>query len=305
MSSTVRLTCNEPRVQASLRAWLDHSGLVPPVPLTLDVRVVESIPPEENAGPVFEQPTVEIRAGSPPGAVRISWTRAPATAALAPGATSACVLLSPAAVARLEECAQSFMVTVLIFLLRRAGWHHVHAATALDPTGRGWLITGNGCAGKSTTAALLASRGWPVGTDDIAFLAPAGERVAVEAYHAPIALRRGGYELLNRAGGVALERRRKVAYWPEELGSRWAPRVEPDVLLFTSVGNGRTEIQPLGPRETLAELVRWSAWVVLEPELAQQHLDLIARLARQARRYRVTLGHDLFTHPERLEELVQ
>jgi hypothetical protein len=278
---------------------------MPSVPLTLEVRVVDSIPRAEDGGElVFEQPTVEIRSGSPQGDVRISWTRAPAVAALAPGAMSASVLLSPKAVARLDECVQTFLLTVLIFLLRRAGWHHVHAATAIDPTGRGWLIAGNSCAGKSTTAALLASRGWPVGTDDIAFLAPAGERVAVEAYRAPIALRRGGHELLNRAGGVLLERRRKVAYWPEELGSRWAPRVEPEVLLFTSVGTGRTEIQPLGARETLAELVRWSAWVVLEPKLAQQHLDLIARLARQARRYRVTLGRDLFTNPARLGELV-
>jgi len=268
--------------------------------LSLDVRVVNSIPPAQDGGVVFEQPSVEIRAGP----TRISWTRAPAAATLAPGGTCASVLLSRAAVRRLDECAETFMVTVLIFLLRRAGWHHVHAATAIDPRGRGWLIAGNSQAGKSTTAALLASRGWPVGTDDIAFLAPSGERVAVEAYHAPIALRPGGYALLNLSGGVALERRRKVAYWPEELGSQWAPRIEPDVLLFTAVGNGRTEVQPLGARETLAELVRWSAWVMLEAALAQEHLDLIARLARQARRYRVTLGRDLFTHPRCLEELV-
>jgi hypothetical protein len=45
--------------------------------------------------------------------------------------------------------------------------------------------------------------------------------------------------------------------------------------------------------------------VALEPELAQAHLDLIARLARQARRYRVVLGEDLFVKPDRLGELVQ
>jgi hypothetical protein len=303
MLSTIRLDCDDSRVRSSLRTWLDAGRLKPPVPLTIEVRVVDAIPPADDGAAVFEQPTVEIRTGSGQD-IHISWTRAPAAAVLAPDARAARVLLTPAAVARLDECTQSFMVTVLIFLLRRAGWHHVHAATAIDPSGRGWLIAGNGHAGKSTTAALLASRRWPVGTDDIAFLAQAGERVAVHAYRAPIALRQGGYELLNRGGGVFLERRRKVAYWPEELGSQWAPCVEPDVLLFPSIGNGRTEVQPLGAGETLAELVRWSAWVLLEPELAQPHLDLLARLARQARRFRVTLGHDLFTHPERLEELV-
>jgi len=54
----------------------------------------------------------------------------------------------------------------------------------------------------------------------------------------------------------------------------------------------------------VAGLVRWSAWVMLEPERAQQHLDLLARLAAQVRGYRVVLGRDLFRHPARLQELI-
>jgi hypothetical protein len=54
----------------------------------------------------------------------------------------------------------------------------------------------------------------------------------------------------------------------------------------------------------LAELVRWSAWVMLEPDLAQDHLDVLTRLTGQARCFRVTLGRDLFTRPNRLVELV-
>ncbi len=217
------------------------------------------------------------------------------------GASTAIVTLSPAAASLLDECQSTFLTTVLIFLLRRAGWHHVHAATAVDPRGRGWLIAGNARAGKSTTAAWLASRGWGVGTDDMAFLAPAQERVAVQASRAPIALREGGQALLQRTGGVFLERRRKVGYWPEELGAQWVPSIEPELIVFPTVGADRTEVQRLSAGDTLARLVRWSAWVLLEPDLAQEHLDLLARLARQAPGYRVTLGADLFAHPERLE----
>ncbi|HEU5262498.1 MAG TPA: hypothetical protein VFU41_13860 [Gemmatimonadales bacterium] len=225
-------------------------------------------------------------------------------AEVAPGATTARVTLSPAAVTRLDTCARTFLTLVLIFLLRRVGWHHIHAATALDPAGRGWLIAGNAQAGKSTTTALLASRGWQVGTDDVAFLAPARERVAAVAYHAPLALRPAAYHLLGAPGGVFSPERRKIACWPEELGGRWVPRIHPDVLLFPSVGDGRTSAAPIRARDTLAELVRWSAWVMLEPDLAQEHLDLLTRLARQARSYRVTVGRDLFARPTRLAELV-
>jgi hypothetical protein len=104
---------------------------------------------------------------------------------------------------------------------------------------------------------------------------------------------------------VALRDRAKVGFWPEELGGVWTPRVTPEIVIFSSVGTGaRTTAEPIGQSRALAQLVRWSAWVMLEPELAQRHLDVLARLAGEARCYRVTLGRDLFARPNRLLELV-
>lgn len=298
--SNLGIRCDDPAVETQLAAWVAGGRLHPPRAVTLDVRVVERPALHSREGQLFEQPGVEIRSGGRQGGVQISWRQAPAVAELSLGSSCATVLLSPAAVARLEECQNTFLTTVLIFLLRRAGWHHVHAATAIDPRGRGWLLAGNARAGKSTTTAWLASRGWSVGTDDMAFLAP-GQRVAVQAYRGPIALRPEGQALLQCTGGAFLERRGKMGFWPEELGARWAQRVEPDLILFPSIGGERTEVERLGAGDALTRLVRWSAWVLLEPELAQEHLDLLTRLAAQAPAYRVTLGSDLFAHPERLE----
>jgi hypothetical protein len=267
----------------------------------MTVHVSDALPATETRV-LFTQPGLEIRAGGDEGGVRLVWTVAPAVAILAGQAPEVTVVLSHAAVRNFELCLRSFLETVLIFLLRRAGWHHVHAATALDPSGQGWLIAGNGYAGKSTTTALLASQGWGVGGDDVTFLAEARGQVVARALRAPIALRSGALALFDlpqpREDGA------KASYWPEELGSRWVPSVEPSVVLFTSVGHDCTEIAPLPARDVAADLVRWSAWVMLEPNLAQQHLDLLVRLARQARGYRVRLGPDLFQRPERLQELV-
>jgi hypothetical protein len=189
-------------------------------------------------------------------------------------------------------------------LLRRVGWFHLHAATANDPTGRGWLVAGNAHAGKSTTAALLAASGWQVGTDDAAWLEQQGDTVRVHTCHAPIALRDGGRRLLARAGGIPLPDRGKIGYWPEDLGGVWTPLVTPQIVIFTTVGNVRTTAVPIPRPVALAELVRWSAWVMLEPEVAQRHLDALAALTGQARCYRVRLGRDLFARPNRLIELV-
>jgi len=304
MASKIHLVCSEPQVRAVLRAWIDRARLDPPIPVWIEVRLEEPPTLTDDPRPVFRQPGVVVRADPSGGGVHLTWETAPAVAEVHATQPKACVTLSPSAAGRLDECTDTFLVTVLIFLLRRTGWHHIHAATAMDPAGRGWLLAGDGQAGKSTTAALLATQGWRVGTDDTAFLTSLNERITAVAYRAPIALRPPGYRLLGRLGGTLLPRRRKLGYWPEELGGRFAARVVPDVILFTSVGIGPTTATPLGARESLAQLVRWSAWVMLEPDLAQQHLELLAALAHQAKSYRVTLGRDLFARPARLTELI-
>jgi len=306
MTSSISLICADPTVRSAVQAWLEQARLDPPGPLAFHVRVADPPPGDDSGRAVFEQPGVLVRAGPPGRGVHIEWEAAPAVAELLPGETTARVILSAAAAARIDECLRTFLLTVLVFLLRRRGWHHIHAATAVDPHGRGWLIAGDADAGKSTTAALLASCGWEIGTDDVAFLTAATDRVAAIAFREPIALRPGGHRLLRRHGGVLLPEQRKVGYWPEDLGGQWIPQVEPRVILFTSVGEGSavTRAEPLARRDALAELIRWSAWVILEPEFAEHHLELLASLARQAQSYRVTLGRDLFRHPARLAELV-
>jgi len=302
----IGIVCRDREVRLWLEQWLASTRLVPPVPLTVAVDVAATLQAEErDPRQPFCQPMLEIRSGPPQGDVRIRWLAAPARAVIAAGGRTAEVHLTPEALADRDRVARSFVPTVLIFLLRRAGWHHVHAATARDPAGRGWLFAGDSQSGKSTTAALLASRGWAVGTDDVAFLVHNGGSVEVVAQRATIALRPEGFALLGLAGGTPVRGGQKTAFFPEELGGTWAERVAPQILVLPRVGNGdATRTEPLRPREALAELVRWSGWVLLEPALAQEHLDLLNALARQVRSYRLTLGPDLFTQPDLFAELI-
>jgi hypothetical protein len=301
----IGIVCEDREVKRWLDQWVASTRLVPPVPLTLSVHVAGALPLDDgDAREPFCQPMLEIRSGPPQGDVRIRWLAAPARAAIAPGGHTAEVHVTPEALVDRDLVARSFFMMVVIFLLRRAGWHHVHAATACDPTGRGWLFAGNTQAGKSTTAALLASRGWAVGTDDVAFLVQNGGSVEAVAQRAMIALRPEGFALLGFAGGTPARRGLKTAFFPEELGGAWAERVVPRILVVPRVGGEVTRAEPLRPREALAELVRWSGWVLLEPALAQEHLDLLNALARQVRSYRVTLGPDLFSHRDLFMELI-
>lgn len=298
----ILVRCPDAALRAAIEQWLGGLRIDVPPGLSLEVAVADALhaPLSEV---VFEQPGIAFMRGSA-GGICLAWSEAPALAEVGGGTHVARVQLSPAAVEELELCTRTFLLAVVIVLLRRVGWYHLHAATAIDPDGHGWLVAGDAHAGKSTTAALLAASGWQVGTDDAAFLERADDRVLVHTCHAPIALRDGGRKLLARAGGVVLPDRGKVGFWPEDLGGVWTPLISPEIIIFTTVGKDRTTAEPMARPAAVAELVRWSAWVMLEPDLAQDHLDVLTRLTRQARCFHVTLGRDLFARPNRLIELV-
>jgi hypothetical protein len=301
--SSILVRCDDGAVKTAIETWLTGLSLEAPAGLVLDVAITDDALPEVT-DVVFEQPDVRFARGAGGRGLIVVWMEAPAVAVLPAADTTASIRLSSEAARQMDLCIRTFMMSVLIVLLRRVGWYHLHAATAIDPQGRGWLIAGNTHAGKSTTAALLAANGWRVGADDAAWLVRRDHRVVVHTTRAPIALREDGHRLLARDGGVQLTDRGKVGYTPEDLGGVWTPLVDPEVVIFTAVGTSSTSAHPLDRRSALAELVRWSAWVVLEPDLAQAHLDVLTSLTRQTRTFRVTLGRDLFAHPNRLIELI-
>jgi len=252
---------------------------------------------------VLHQAGLRFHYGPPDHAVRIVWHDGLGHAWVPPGTTRALVELVRGIAPDGERWQRPFLLPVLLVLLRRAGWHHIHAATARDPDGRGWLIAGDAQSGKSTTAALLATRGWAVGTDDTAFLVTDAHAVAAAAWREPIALREGGRALLARSGGLPLERRQKTGFTPEDLGGTWLERVPIDIVAVAAIHDGPTRLDPLKPSVAMAELLSWSRFFVLEPDRAQQHLDLVARLVEQADCFRLLLGRDIFDHPDLLREL--
>lgn len=303
-----QLECPDPALAAALGQWLDESGLQWPGPLRIVARLVPALATSEDAREILHESDVDIQSGPPDGTVRIHWADGPAAAVVHQEHAEVVLQFTPEALTRFEVAERGFLLVVLLFVLRRLGWYHVHGAALTDPTGRGWMLVGNSRTGKSTTTALLAASGWAVSTDDIAFLERDGSRVAVRGFRSPIALREDGRALLAAQGhlpseGTVMGRRRKTGFTPEALGGRWIARVVPEVLLFPTIG-ASTTIEPMRPGEVLSALVVWSRWVLYEALHSQQHLDLLGLLAAQSRSFRATIGPDLVRHPALLQELV-
>ena len=304
MNALPGITSNHPELLVSVCDWLGESRMPLPAGLALHFEVGEAVPVFEDGREIFTQGIVDIRAGEPLGWVHLTWQPAPAVVRIEADTPEARVYLSPAALGKTDALLRSLVLITLIFLWKRDGRYHVHAGTGIDSKGRGWMLIGNSCSGKSTTTALMASRGWRVSTDDIAFLTDVGGRAGVLGFRSQIALRPGGFDLLGKNGGVPLVSRQKTGFWPEELGATWVQTVVPDIVVFTSVGGDRTRLTRSSPADVMRELMQWSLWVLFEPTAAQEHLDLLSRLGGQAACYHATLAPDLFQASGALEDFL-
>ena len=296
----IQVTCDEPALADRATQWVAAAAPRAPVGLAIDIRLVNAPWSGNDPRAVLRQPGLLFYYGPPEFDVRIVWRDGLGHASIPVGAPRATVELSRDAAADPEQWLRPFLLPVALVLLRRVGWHHIHAATARDPRGRGWLIAGDAYAGKSTTAALLATRGWEVGTDDTAFLLAGTSPVAAAAWREPIALREGGLALLSRGAGLPLARRGKTGFTPEDLGGTWLERVAVDTVALAALHDGPTRLDPLPRTTAMGELLSWSRFFVLEPALAQAHLDLVARLVARARCVRLRLGSDIFDQPDLL-----
>ena len=198
----------------------------------------------------------------------------------------------------------------VLLLLRYQGLYPEHAACVASD-GVGCLLVGDSGSGKSTLTLSLVQQGWQYLADDAILLRDS--RDTVEA----IPLRR---ELC-----LAPEATRAfpdtVEHWqPGPWSGDTKQRLDvrrlypaqvrdiccPDLLLFpTIVDAPRSEFVPIGKPEALFLLIQQSALVTVEPDMAPAHLDILARLVRQTRHYRLLAGQDLARDPRRIALLLE
>ncbi len=210
-----------------------------------------------------------------------------------------------------------FLLPLLIFGHRHR-YYGLHA-NALADGQRDYLVIGPSGSGKSTLTVRLLAQGWRCGGDDLIMLR-AADRVTAggigqEAVRA-LGLRR---DFALSAG--------TLAYCPQvptttvdlcAVGGKeivaatalttaalqWEFR--PTCLLFATImDQAESALVPLESSQALVTLAQQSAGILTDRAIGQAQLDLLARLCQQASSYRLLLGRDLFTHPQRVAALLQ
>jgi len=87
----------------------------------------------------------------------------------------------------------------------------------------------------------------------------------------------------------------KHCFEPETaLGSKRIEQALPQLLLFIHLnGDSRSELAKLTQAETMTRLLRACPWATYDRSVAGANLELLSTLARQARGFDLSAGHDL------------
>lgn len=205
-----------------------------------------------------------------------------------------------------EDALVYLLGPVMGFVLRRRGRLALHAS-AVGIGGAAVALVGSAGTGKSTTAAALALRGWPVVCEDICSLGsgrhgshvfPAYPRIclwpdSVEFLYAnaealPLIVEGWGKRYLPLDGTMA-----KFADGPLPLGAIY-------LLGERSDDASAPSIVPLSPREATLQLVQntYMNWLIDRDQRAAE-FDSIAKLVLAAKCFRVTPSDD----PARIGDL--
>jgi hypothetical protein len=186
--------------------------------------------------------------------------------------------------------------------MRRCGLFELHGAGVVGRTGAGVLFVGPSGSGKSTLATQLAVAGWRYLSDDTLLLFDGGGSVGARALRRVFAVTEptvasgilDGYETLLSEPvpfDVGKLRFEPQTVFPGGFVESCAPRA----IFFPAVTNEReSRTRKLSQAETMARLIRMCPWACYDKPAANQHLGLLARLARQADGFELLAGLDLF-----------
>ena len=197
---------------------------------------------------------------------------------------------------------------VMGFILRKRGLHPLHAS-AIAIQGSAIALVGEAGAGKSTTAAALALRGWPVLCEDVCAFADTDGEFSVLPAYPRISLWPDSVEFLfSSASALPLI----VPGWEKrflaldgttaKFASASAPLAAVFLLANRSTEESAPRIEPISAKDALLRLVQdtYMNWL-LDGRQRAAEFDQLARLVSAAPCFRLTPS----ANPARLPALAE
>lgn len=202
---------------------------------------------------------------------------------------------------------QELFMLSLLWLFRKHGLYGVHG-NALERNGRGILIAGDSGSGKSTTAISLIKQGWNYLSDDVTLLKQDSGVVKALAFVRGFSFDphlAGSYPELDASSNSSWNGQKRFIDIEAVYPGRSLQDCIPEMLLFPEiVPDDKSRLAPLSRTNALIALMQNSGGIMVDREMAEQHIELLKQLLHQAECYQLFAGHDLHLHPEKISSML-
>ena len=213
--------------------------------------------------------------------------------------------------------ANTYSLFPILLVLRSLGWYHLHAAAAISPRGRVWLIPGSQRSGKTTIVTALGLAGWRPISDDSLFLRQTSGEGGDDLMEI-VPLRKYfhlGNELLSRWRGLDgilrghsyLDRTCVAAVEFFGLSLKREDRVQRvDYLLMPEItGEARSRLRPVPASDGLLMLGEQSVFLQMWREHTLCQWRNLERIARGASSLKLDSGIDLLEDPSEIARILE
>jgi hypothetical protein len=203
----------------------------------------------------------------------------------------------------------SFLIMGLILLFWQYGYHELHGA-ALAKNGKGLLIIGPSGSGKSTLAVSLILEGWGFLTDDLILLymrERGVEALTIRKYFKIDMEVLKKYPELSKISSVPVPKLKNKAflYLDEVFKGKQSYRCTPEIIIFPQITHDtESRLVPMRQSNAFINLLLNNCYnMFLEKGTIKKRLNTMESLMAQAESYELSLGLDLYEHPEKIYDI--
>ena len=201
----------------------------------------------------------------------------------------------------------SLITATLVKMLEYHSIHFLHAA-ALESHGVGFLISGDGGCGKTTTSLSLLRAGFKYLSDDSLFFTDVHDRIEVyplsNKLHIDKDLSRRFPELMNGKKQPIPEKTKLPVDVSEIYPGSFITHMTPNVIIFPKITlHDKTKIHPLEQIQAYNKLLTQTI-LSFDKNIAEKQLKILQKLVSKTLSYELFSGKDVYKNPSLLIDVI-
>lgn len=208
-----------------------------------------------------------------------------------------------------EKIRKDLIIYSILFILRWRSYFTMHSA-AVAKNGKCCVFVAPSDSGKSTNAMSLVQKGWDYISDDSILLRQDGDQLTVLPLRRDLCLDACAADYFPELvphweTHILMSEPKQRVSLKNIYGSQIIDKAIPTILIFnTIVDQPTSSIEPCSAIEAQVAMIQQSAFTMLHPEKAVEHMNILKSLIKNCAIYKLYAGHDLKEDPTGIDRLI-